>query len=70
MKVKVKRTINACHLPTPAPDREVELYRKILDAHCDQRDGAGHECRGKISITRNTLTLSCPLCGDSRKTLT
>lgn len=67
--VKEQQLINACHMPTPAEKREREIYLKVLEVHCEQR-GDGHECRGKISITRNTITLNCPLCGDSRKTLT
>lgn len=67
--MKERRIVNACHVPTPAEKREKEIYLKILDVHCEQR-GDGHECRGTISINRNTITLSCPLCGDSRKTLT
>jgi hypothetical protein len=66
--MKQKQTINACLMPTEALPREKEIYAKILETHCDQK-GDGHECRGKVSITRTTLTLSCPLCGDSRKTL-
>lgn len=66
--MKQKRTINACHVPTEAPPREKEIYAKILEIHCDQK-GDGHECRGAVTITRRSLTLKCPLCGDSKKTL-
>lgn len=66
--MKAKRTINACLMPTQADETEQRIYRKFLEVHCDQK-GDGHECRGAVTITRSAITLKCPLCGDSRKTL-
>jgi hypothetical protein len=63
---------NACRVPTPAPRREAEIYRKfreiIVRSHC--ADGRpAHRCAGQITITRDAITMSCPRCGDLRKTI-
>ena len=67
----MKLHVNACHVPEPAPDRMVEIYRRMRDVmvkqHCDaKRD---HLCCGAITITRDDVTLNCPLCGDCRQLL-
>lgn len=66
--MKVKREVNACHVPTRVEGREAEIYKKFLEVHCEQR-GDAHDCRGTVSVNRRNITLKCPLCGDARKTI-
>lgn len=63
---------NACHMPAPEEPKMADIYRKIREtlvrSHCvDEREH--HRCAGAITITRDTITLNCPRCGDVRKTL-
>jgi hypothetical protein len=58
-----------CFVPKPAPEREAEIYRRVLQVHCDRRGEPGHQCRGAVTIRQNSITLQCPLCGDARKVL-
>lgn len=62
----------ACHMPRPEDPKMAAIYagirRTIVKAHCaDHREH--HRCAGAITITRDTITLNCPRCGDVRKTL-
>lgn len=63
---------NACHMPLPEEPKVAAVYAGIrtsmVKAHCaDKRPS--HLCAGAITITRDTITLNCPRCGDLRKTL-
>lgn len=63
---------NCCHMPTPETKKMSGIYagirRTMVKAHCaDSRPH--HLCAGAITITRDTITLNCPRCGDLRKTL-
>lgn len=62
---------NCCEMPRPARQREAKLYRSIRDvmirSHCEA--ARGHQCCGAITITRDTITLNCKLCGDLRRTI-
>lgn len=63
---------NLCHMPTPEEPKIATIYRQMREmlvrAHCaDKRPH--HRCAGAITITRDTITLNCPRCGDLRKTL-
>jgi hypothetical protein len=40
----------------------------MIRARCD-RKRAAHQCCGGVTITRNAITLQCPLCGDLRQVL-
>lgn len=64
--------VDSCTMPGPAHRTEAEIYRGIRDtiirSHCDA--GRAHRCCGSVTITRDTITLSCPLCGDTRKIIT
>jgi hypothetical protein len=55
----------SCLMPTPMKPLEAQLYEKIRTLHCD-RKRASHDCRGRVQLDRNGMTLSCPLCGDHR----
>ena len=63
---------NACHMPTPEDPKMAEIYagirRAMIKAHCADRR-PHHHCAGAITITRDTITLNCPRCGDVRKIL-
>lgn len=63
---------NACRMPVPEKPDVAAIYgsirRLMVRAHCaDSRPH--HRCAGAITITRDTVTLNCPRCGDLRKTL-
>lgn len=63
---------NTCHMPVPEEPAIATVYanlrKTIVRAHCaDGREH--HRCAGAITITRDTITLNCPRCGDLRKTL-
>lgn len=63
---------NICRMPTPEKRDMAEIYagirRTMIKAHCaDKRDH--HHCAGAITITRDSITLNCPRCGDVRKIL-
>lgn len=62
---------DGCHLPSPAPLRDSEIYARfrntMIRAHCAAK--RGHLCCGAITITRDTITMNCPLCGDCRMIL-
>ncbi len=60
--------INACELPAPANVAETELYKTFHGAHCARQNERNHKCAGTVSIDARGVTMSCPLCGDSRKT--
>lgn len=57
--------VNICFVPNKLDETHTNLYRKIRALHCD-RNKESHECAGRITIDRNGVTLSCPLCGDAR----
>lgn len=59
--------VNHCEIGIVASEVEAELYADFHRVHCE-RKGEGHECSGRITVSRNNVTLQCPLCGDSRKT--
>lgn len=57
-------------VPEPFGDGETRFYEdirtRVLKAHCASgRDG--HDCLGRVTLDRNSVTLNCPLCGDARK---
>jgi len=54
-----------CHLPRPMESDDAQVYRMLREAHCERKQ-ASHECSGRITIDRNGVTASCPLCGDAR----
>lgn len=63
---------NCCHMPVSETKKLSTVYagirRLMVKAHCaDSRPH--HLCAGAITITRDTITLNCPRCGDLRKTL-
>jgi hypothetical protein len=60
-----QRTIKCCRIPNKLDPDETRIYDRIREGHCAQKEAA-HECSGRITIDRNGITLSCPLCGDSR----
>jgi hypothetical protein len=60
--------VTSCHMPQKADLKESELYLKLHDMNCDRRGEPGHKCAGRVMIDSNGVTLSCPLCGDLRKT--
>lgn len=39
-----------------------EVEQALRRAHCDKRDSI-HECQGTITINKDGVHLSCPLCG-------
>jgi hypothetical protein len=57
--------IEICRLPQQMPSHEAELYRQVHAMHCARRE-TGHQCSGRVSIDKNGITLTCPLCGDAR----
>lgn len=63
---------NCCHMPAPEEPKMATIYanmrKAIVKAHCADARPA-HRCAGAITITRDTITLNCPRCGDIRKTL-
>lgn len=67
------RNTQACFMPKPCEPQEAEIYTRLLAIHCDRKNEPGHEssggCRGALTIRRGSITLSCPLCGDARKTI-
>lgn len=63
---------NCCLMPRPAPKDEAILYRRIRDRmlkmHC--ADGRpAHKCAGQITLSRESILLQCPRCGDEKKLL-
>lgn len=62
----IKSDVDMCHMPGKVEPQEVKIYQKILGMHCENKT-EGHKCLGEITITAQTLTLQCPLCGDVRK---
>ncbi len=64
---------SVCNMPTPVPEKEQEIWRKLHRllhrGHCARGKEAydRHECQGQITIDRYTVTLQCPLCGDARR---
>lgn len=65
----MKTSIALCHMPKRLDALHTELYQKVRHLHCD-KDRESHECQGRVTIDRNGITLSCPLCGDARSTYT
>lgn len=65
-----RAAMNACDMLEPVSEAEREVYRGIRDtiikAHCSAPKDKKHRCLGSITITHNTITMICPLCGDSR----
>lgn len=63
---------NCCNMPKPASKRATKIYDSIRElmirAHCADKRPA-HKCAGAVTITRDTITLNCPRCGDARSTL-
>jgi len=63
--------INSCDMPEPAKRSEAEIYTGIrntmIRVHCAAK--RAHNCCGAITITRNHITMNCPLCGDARQLL-
>lgn len=55
----------ACLMPSAMDPVEAQLYEKVRTFHCD-RKAESHACRGRVTLDRNGMTLSCPLCGDHR----
>lgn len=60
--------VKMCSMPTRLDDKHSEFYRKFHTVHCDQKKS--HDCSGRITVDRNGITLSCPLCGDARSVYT
>ena len=57
--------VNLCHVPRPMPAEDAAAYAALREVHCEQKRES-HECAGRVTIDRNGVTLSCPLCGDAR----
>jgi hypothetical protein len=61
---------HACKVPEPAPRTEAAIYRSFRDlmikAHCVRKTEA-HRCQGAITITADSITFNCRLCGDLRQ---
>ncbi len=62
-----KRFINSCELPTLVSDEEREVFRDMHRIFCAQKDDPDHECKGAVTLTHNSITLRCALCGDARR---
>lgn len=61
----VKRAVTNCNMPHDVPADEASLYARLRSLHCAQQQES-HDCSGRLTIDRNGITLSCPLCGDAR----
>jgi hypothetical protein len=62
-----KPHLKCCKTPKIIEGKEVELYETLLHAHCEHPDkDNGHECCGRVTITRKTLVLNCAKCGDAK----
>ena len=48
--------------------RRTQLYSTLHHIACDRKDAPDHECVGRLVIDRAGVTMSCALCGDSRRT--
>jgi hypothetical protein len=62
-----------CDMPQPVEDeREATVYAAmrevVVRSHCADKRPA-HRCAGAITIDRDSITLNCRRCGDSRRTL-
>lgn len=64
------KKVNSCLVPKPSKDAAVytRLRDALIKAHCENERGA-HKCCGAITLTRTSITLTCPLCGDHRSLL-
>lgn len=52
------------------PETDRHVYRMLHNAHCDRKEkDPGHECKGAITIRRDTVTLRCPLCGIAKASI-
>jgi predicted RNA-binding Zn-ribbon protein involved in translation (DUF1610 family) len=62
--------ITSSEMPRHLTAQESDLYRKLHHLNCSHSEKKSdfHDCRGRITITQNGITLNCPLCGDSRST--
>jgi hypothetical protein len=60
--------INSCESPSKMEKMERDLYEKIHAMNCShsERKNPDHSCSGRVTIDKNGVTRSCPLCGDSR----
>jgi len=58
--------VNHCEIGNVATEAEAKLYQRFHKMHCEKKS-ADHQCSGRITVSRNNVTLQCPLCGDSRK---
>lgn len=57
--------LRGCKMPSAMDPIEAQLYERVRTIHCD-RKAASHDCRGRVTLDRNGMTLQCPLCGDNR----
>jgi hypothetical protein len=65
---KTGEPITSCEMPFTATPHEAQMYRKFHSVHCDRKDEPNHKCSGTVKVDANGVTMSCPRCGDSRKT--
>lgn len=62
------RAPKGSNVPATLPDADACAYRMLMAAHCDQGHTDPKLCVGKVTIDRNGVTTSCPICGDARAT--
>ena len=67
-RTKDGREVISCLMPRPVPDAEAQMYQRFHAMHCERRGEEHHRCAGRVTVDANGVTMSCPLCGDSRKT--
>jgi len=60
--------LKCCKVPRRVLGDEARIYKLLLNSHCEHpgKDNGGHECCGKITITRKAILLQCPKCGDAK----
>lgn len=68
LKERRRQRIRVCQVPEPMPEREVPVFDKLIEVHCDAGHTSHERCVGSITIDRAGVTLQCPRCGDVRKT--
>lgn len=61
-----KKHVKCCKMPTIVEGKEAEVYRILLNHHCQHPDKetGEHQCTGAITISENAVVARCKRCGD------